>query len=385
MTPTMTGRQRMLAAHRGEPVDRAPIWLREGFPVGERYPAADDFSNGWMHDPLYKALYDDIAPHADVIAGWGFGGWGNRYLMVSPERIHTTETQVSPDVIRIDGVIETPRGDLTFVNERWRHDATVWYLKPPVATLDDLKKLIEAPFAVTPADLEPYLANYERALALVGDAGVVRTGFSSPIVCISHCMHFDAFLEMTITENAFFHELLGELTRRGLAIIDSLFGGRNLDTVVNFGGSEQCTPPMMSYRSFDQFVVPYDGPMVARLKEYGIITSCHCHGKISRALHCIRDMGFDATDPVEPPPAGDVTYAQAREISQGKVTLIGNVEWDQLCFAQADEIRQQVREILALGNDRLILSTSAGPISQITPQIADTYRAFVAAALEYGG
>jgi|YNPNPStandDraft_1061719.scaffolds.fasta_scaffold43469_1 uroporphyrinogen-III decarboxylase len=385
MTATMTGRQRMLAAYRGQPVDRAPIWLREGFPVGEPYPAPDDFSNGWMHEPLYQALYQDIAPHADAMVGWGFGGWGNRYLMVPPDCIHTTERQISPDAIRIYGTITTPRGDLTFINERKRHDATTWYVKPPVETVEDLKKLAEVPFSVSPGDLEPYLAHYQEALDTVGERGVVRTSFSSPIVCISHCMSFDTFLEMTITQNHFFHELLQELTRRGLAIIDALFGGRALDTVVNFGGSEQCTPPMMAPQAFDEFVVPYDGPMVARLKEYGIITSCHCHGKIRHALRCIRDMGFDGTDPVEPPPAGDVTYAEAREIVGDQVTLIGNLEWSELCFAEPAHIRNRVKELLSLGNRRLILSTSAGPTGPITPRLAENYRAFVETALEYGG
>jgi uroporphyrinogen-III decarboxylase len=384
MTEPMTGRQRMLAAHRGDPVDRAPIWLREGFPIGEPYPAVGDFTDGWMHDPVYRALFAEVEPHADAINGWGLGGWGNRFLMVTPDRIHTVDTQVSPDLIRTEGVIETPRGDLTFVNERYRNDATTWYLKPVAETVDDLAKLIEAPFSVRPSDLAPALRAYERVRAETGERGVVRTGFSSPIVCISHCMHFDAFLEMTITQRSFFHELLQELTRRALAIMDALCAGRELDTVVNIGGSEQCTPPMMAPRAFDEFVVPYDGPMVARLKEYGLLTSCHCHGKIKHALHCIRDIGFDATDPVEPPPAGDLTYAEARAIVDGRVTLIGNIEWDRLCFAQPEEIRRQVREILALGNRRLILSTSAGPISGITPQVAANYRALVESALEYG-
>ncbi|MBI2939435.1 MAG: hypothetical protein HYY04_03275 [Chloroflexi bacterium] len=382
MTGPMTGRQRMLAAYRGEKVDRAPIWLREGFPVAEPFPTTDDFAHGWMHDPLYRSLFDDVAPHVAAMRSWGLGGWGNRYLMVPPDRIHTTETRVSPDLIRIDGWIETPRGRLTFVNERRRDDATVWYRQPPVASVEDLKKLAEVPFAVKPSDIDPSIRNYQRAHDEVGEAGVVRMSVSSPIVSLSHCMSFDLFLELTLSQNAFYHELLRELTRRSLALIDAIFQGRKLDTVVNFGGSEQCTPPMMAPRAFDEFVVPYDGAMVARLKEYGILTSCHCHGKISRALRCMIDMGFDGTDPVEPLPAGDLTTRQAREIADGKITVIGNLEWSELCFAEPAQIRQRVREILALGKERLILGTSAAPISWITPRLAENYRAFVEAALD---
>jgi uroporphyrinogen-III decarboxylase len=395
---TMTGRQRLLAAHRGEPVDRVSIFLREGFPVGERFPAPDDFSNGWMHDPLYKDMFSHVAAHADPMpawdSSWGNGwfvgggdtnGWGNRYLMTAPQHIQASQTRTAEDIIRIDGTIATPRGTLTFISERRRNDATTWYLKPPVETIEELEMLAEAPVSVHVSDLQPAVANYQSALQRLGERGILRTWLPSPVVCISSCMSFELFLELTATHRAFIHELLQEVTRRAMAIIDCLFKGRALDTTVCFGGSEQCTPPMMSPHAYDEFVVPYDGALVARLKEYGAIPVCHCHGKISRALHCIRDMGFAATDPAEPPPAGDVTYEQARAIVGDRVTLIGNLEWDEMCFAEPAHIRQRVKDILSLGNRRLILSTSAGPIGPISPQIAANYRAFVDAALEFGG
>jgi uroporphyrinogen-III decarboxylase len=212
----------------------------------------------------------------------------------------------------------------------------------------------------------------------------MRLGFSSPIVIISGCLPFERFLELTVTENAFYHELLTEITRRTLRLIDAVFAHSDIDTTVNFGGSEQCTPPMMSPHAFDEFVVPYDGQLVRRLKEHGVLVHYHVHGKIRHALKCLVDMSVDSTDPVEPPPAGDVTYAEAREIVGDDLTLVGNLEWDELAYGEPEQTRQRVREILALGNRRLILGSSAGPISRITPRIAANYRAWVEAALRYG-
>lgn len=382
MVKTMTGRQRMLAAHRGEAVDRVPIWLREGFPIAQSYPDRDDFGSGWMWDPVYLDLYRHVSPHVDAIASWGLGGWPNRYLMVPPERIHSVETRLSRDVKRFEVSIDTPRGTLVSITEEKRGSDTTWHLKPLVESVEDLKKLAEVPFDVRPSDLDPFVEGFRRVHAQVGDAGIVRTSLSSPIVAISHCMQFQFFLELSITERELFHELLTELTRRNLLLIDAAFNGRHLDTVVNIGGSEQCTPPMMAPRTYDEYVVPYDGAMVTRLKQHGVMSSCHCHGKINYALGCIRDMGFVATDPVEPPPAGDVTYAQARAIADGKVTLIGNLEWDELCFAEPAQIRAHVKEVLSHGPERLILSASAGPICAIDPRLAANYKAMVATALE---
>ena len=77
----MTGKERLLAAMRGEEVDRAPIWLREGFPVLGCPADADDFQLGWQADPLYHDLFDTVTPHADVFSGWGIP-CTNRDLLV---------------------------------------------------------------------------------------------------------------------------------------------------------------------------------------------------------------------------------------------------------------------------------------------------------------
>ena len=152
---------------------------------------------------------------------------------------------------------------------------------------------------------------------------------------------------------------------------------------MNFGGAEQCTPPMMAPEAFDEFVVPYDGRIIARLKEYGIGVNMHCHGKVRHALECMKAMGVDSTDPVEPPDSGDVTYGEAREIAGDKLTLVGNFEFDELEYATPQKIKARVREIAAYGPERLVLGASAGPISRVTPELAGNYKAWIDAALEY--
>jgi hypothetical protein len=95
-------------------------------------------------------------------------------------------------------------------------------------------------------------------------------------------------------------------------------------------------------------------------------------------------MGVVATDPVEPPPAGNVTYAEARTIAGDRLPLIGNLEFDELEHGEPDYIRARVREILSLGSRRLILGASTGPISAVTPRLAANYRAWVDEAVRIG-
>ncbi len=384
-TPSpMTGEQRLTAAMRGEPVDRVPIWLREGMAVGHAPAPADDFRNGWQAGPLYRDLLAEIEPHADVIGGWGLPGT-NRMIMTDSSAITGRSEAVSDRVRRQTTTIRTPRGELVGVHESHRHEASGWCVKPVVTSRDELKMLQDVPWELNPGHIERAVEGYRRSKAAVGDRGIVRLGLSSPIVCISGCMPFEMFLELSLTEKRWFHELCAETTRRQLLMLDALFDtGVEFDSTANLGGSEQCTPPMMRPEAFDEYVVPYDGALVRRLKRGGIPVNMHCHGRVRHALTCMVAMGIDSSDPVEPPPAGDCTYAEAREIVGDRLTVAGNLEFDELEHAEPERIRRHVRDILALGNRRLILGASAGPITAITPRLAANFRAWVETALEYG-
>jgi len=198
----------------------------------------------------------------------------------------------------------------------------------------------------------------------------------------SNCLSFEQALIWSATEPALIHEVLNEITERALGCLDAVLV-RPLDTIANIGGCEQCTPPMMSPDAFAEFVTPYDGRLVSRLRQAGIPTNCHCHGRVRTALPEIVGMGFASTDPVEPPVGGgDLTIAEARALVGDQLTLCGNLQFDELGHASPQQIRSRVREILATGTKRLVLSASAGPISRITPRMAANYRAWIEEALD---
>lgn len=380
---SMTGRERLLAAFQRLPVDRAPIWLREGFPILEGPAEADNFGNGWQAAPLYRELFESVAPHADVIQGWGIPCM-NRDLLVPPGN-YRNETIVETDTVhQYRRIVSTPGGELDGVTEHRRHQVTGWHVKRMVESEEDLEKLASVPFDIDPERIRRARENYTRARKLVGDRGVTRMGISSPMVCISGCMSLELFLELSITRKQRLLELCELVTERTLAILDALFAEGPLDTTVNLGGSEQCTPPMMAPEGYDEFVVPYDGRIIRWCKDRNLLVNVHCHGKVRHALQCMVDMGVDASDPVEPPPQGDVTYAEARDIAGDDLTLVGNLQFSDLETWEPEQVRARVKEILSQGNRRLILAASAGPIEPITPRLADNYRAWVDTALAFG-
>ena len=375
----MTGRERLLAALRGDPVDRPPLWLREGFDFADPLPDAADFTLGWRREPDYVELFEFAREHCDTFGNWSPGAHFNRLLHVPPSRMSGTTEQPDADTLRTTTVIDTPKGPLTRVSEQRRGVRTAWVVKEPVETLEDLDKLRGVPFEVEPVNYESYETN-RRAL---GDRGLMCFWVASPWVAFAAGMSFQTALLWSVTERNMVHEILEENTRRALACLEAVFS-RDLDTVVVIGGSEQCTPPMMSPDAYAEFVTPYDGRLVAFLKERGCLVQCHCHGKVRRALPEMIKMGHDATDPVEPPPAGDVTMAESREIVGDRMTLLGDFEFDELETATPEHIRRRVREILDTGRRRLILAASAGPISKMTPTLIANYRAWIEEALSYG-
>ncbi len=381
-TGTMTSAARLLAAYRGEPVDRVPVWLREGFPLSGELPAADDFARGWQADPLYRELYEYVAPRVDWIAHWAVNGT-NRWLMIPASAIESETVETSADRRQVRSTVHTPRGDLFAAREYRRGTDTGWRVKNVVESREELATLAEVPFEIDETAVEESKRNCRRLAERTGGRALPMTFLSSPMVCVSGCMPLELFLELSFTDPDWIVELCEEVLRRQMAIFERVFSP-DMQTLAVVGGSEQCTPPMMAPHSYDRFVVPFETKLIEFLHGMNIPVQIHCHGKVRHALSCMLKEGADATDPVEPPPAGDVTYVEAREIVGDRMTLVGNLEWDRLESAEPTEIREHIRQVLSLGHRRLILAASAGPMSEITPRLAANYRAWVDAAEEFG-
>lgn len=378
----MTGKARMRAAMLGEPVDRVPIWVREGFDFHLPVPDASHFSLGWRANPEYVALCAFARDYCDMRVGWSPGGHFNRTLGITPHAMTGKTEALDENRRRTYTTVQTPKGVLTGVRESHRGTNTSWGVKYPVETMADLEALRSVPFEVAPVCYEGYGRLYEQ----VGDRGVLCLGVSSPWVVLSTCMRFEQALIWSVTEPNMVHEILGEITDRFLACLEAVFA-RPLDTVANIGGAEQCTPPMMSPDAYAAFVTPYESRIVAFLKQHNVPVNCHCHGRVSVALREMIAAGMDATDPVEPPDLGgdgDVTMAQAREIVGDRLTLCGNFQFEELERATPEHIRARVREIIDTGKRRLVLTASAGPTAAVSPGMITNYRAWIEEAVEYG-
>jgi uroporphyrinogen-III decarboxylase len=249
-----------------------------------------------------------------------------------------------------------------------------------VENRDDLEKLRSVPFEVG----EVSYHTFDEEARRLGDGGVMCLSLSSPWVVFSSCMPFELALEWSVAESTLVHECLQEITRRILACLEVVFQRPLADIVANIGGSEQCTPPMMGPDAYQRFVTPYETPIASFLAAHSVPLNCHCHGMIRDAIPEMILAGMAATDPVEPPPMGNVTIAEARALAGDRLTLCGNLEWQELVESPPGVIRRRVREIMETGSRRLVMAASAGPVTAMGPATIRNYREWIDAVLEFG-
>jgi len=135
-------------------------------------------------------------------------------------------------------------------------------------------------------------------------------------------------------------------------------------------------------------VTPYDKELVKLLHHYQGFARLHSHGKIKKTLKSFIEMEIDATDPVEPPPDGDVELKEAREILGNKVTLIGNIEERLLETGSKEEVENAVRKAAEEGktsNGAFILCPTAMPLTTpLNKKVQENIIHYIDCGINYG-
>lgn len=366
----MTPRERLLATLKGETPDRVPLVL-PGFDFVSRDAIA-------AHpDPRRREIahrvFDDLAYRVSTPS------YINRYLVTPPQRIRREVRSLTNGFEEIHGVIDTPKGELTFTTQVDPISGTTWTLEYPVKTLDDVAAMMAVPWELPEALAPP--SNAERPDDFA-TRGIHSTSISSPFVCAAGMMAFEQFLELTATEPALVDELTEICLRRTLDVLEVLLSKPGIEYVW-IGGSEWVTPPMASPRTYDRLVQPQERAIIdfvrQRERDLGrIVVHVHCHGHVRHALQRTIERGADYTEPVEPPPDGDITMAEAKVMADGRITLGGNVECRVLCNGTPDDVEAAVRTAFEGGKQRFVFRPTEGPSPVMTDQEARNWARLVA-------
>ena len=345
----MTSKERMLCALERRQPDRLPVTTHHVLPffLNEHMGGIteESFFARFGMDPIVWTV-----PHCpDEKAGTyydptqGMPGFLQSRRIVSDEwRIE--ETPVPGGVystVRMRFI--TPKGSLTMLLQS--NEYTTWVSEHPVKNKCDIDLIAE--FCTAPAcDVDAVNRTADR----LGDRGIVRghvccfDGFGQPgcwqdAACL---MGIEPLILATYDDPEWVHEFLSILQRRKLSYVRSMQGARY--DVVELGGGD-ASSTVISPALFDEFVAPYDAPIIEAAHQAGQRIAYHTCGGMMPILENIAAMNPDAMETFTPSGmGGDIDLAEAKRRIGDTVCMIGG--FDQGRFfkkATPDEVRAEVR------------------------------------------
>lgn len=364
----MTSRERLLAAIRREPVDAVPVRIW-GF--DHRQP---------HEEPTRRQLADAIRQYEPDL----LGHWGPR--IEGGTRVGS-ETETRP-VARNDTFMEdvttihTPKGPLTKAYLRSLQGKPGYQSKYLLETPEDAGKWLSIPWTPPVVDCSDWPAAVER----MGDDGLLVVGLGEAMYAINDLTGSETWGYWLMDERELLHELVSEASRRQLHTLKEMLA-QGVVGVYGYVGPELCIPPLAGPRDFDDFVVRYDEPLHDLVHDAGGLIWVHCHGKMNQVLERFADEGVDCLNPLEPPPMGDVTIADARARIGGRMSLDGGIEVGDMELKTPAEIEQMTADAVWQSGDTgfiLTLTSDLGHWPTLTPQVLANVRTFVATGRREG-
>ena len=372
----MTSRERLLRTLRREPVDRVPISTYEL--VGYN---PDSFENT---APSYRRLMDVVRAETDCIYMWSWEPWPDCALWE-----HRCEEEADGALVTRSR-LRTPKGDLTRT-ARFRPGVhTVWnteHLLKDVWDIDRFLSVLPELYRVDEAKVRAAREGHAGATERVGERGIVMTDGSDPSLFVAELFEFGLFTTMCFEHHDKILELLDAFTQPVLdvarATAECGFG-----PMVRLYGPEYFTPPYLPPSFFEEMVLPGLTETTRILREAGLFVRVHCHGRIREALPMFIASGAQGTDPIEPPPDGDITLRAVKEQYGDRLVLFGNTELKLLEQGTPEQIDNAVREQMdaAKAGGGYVLMPTASPINEpLSPVTERNYLAWIEAGHKYGG
>jgi hypothetical protein len=359
---------------RGEPVDRPPVCFYE-INGTERRNGGDPYNI--YTDPSWWPLIDLARDRTDRIVLCGVAT-----KSVEPEPIDDLATVEVREEGSAKYTVRTIRVGGRTLTERTRRDRdvnTVWHTEHLLKDAEDLEAFLSIPEreANLSVDGSRVLA-YEEEL---GETGIVCIDTADPLCMAASLFDLGVYTVLAMTEPELFRRLLDRFARtllpRTEAVAKALPG-----RLWRIYGPEYASEPYLPPELFHDYVCAYVGPMVESIKRYGGFARVHCHGRLAAILDHFVEMGADATDPIEPPPQGDVELSYVRERYGNSMVLFGNLEVSDIENLPTDEFEKVVQRALregTAGSGRgFVLMPSAAPYGRkLSPLTLANYRRIV--------
>jgi len=369
----MTGKERLTATLKGDPVDRPALNLYEigGFEVD---PEDRDDPYNIYNSPSWKELLHIAEEQTDVIR------------MRTPDRIK--ENPLYNEFFKIEKyednnslftktTLKIGKKELTSLTRRDRELDTIWTLKHLLDSEEDLKLFLTLPDEVFDAKYD--VSNLFEEEKRTGDKGLVMVDTGDPLCEAAGLFSFENYALTAMTEQDLFHQLLEKLSKslyRKTKQVSKEFPGR----LWRIYGPEYATEPYLPPYLFKDYVQKYTGPMIEEIQKHGGFARIHSHGKLKNVLDIISDMNVDAIDPIEPPPQGDVELEYVADHYGKDIVLFGNVEITDIENMETAEFEKKTARSIEAGMKAkgFVLLPSSSPYGRdISEQTMTNYKTMV--------
>jgi len=360
-------RERLKRVFRCEPVDRVPIRI---WGVDPMFRSAE---------PTWEPLYEMTEQHElDIIRHWGPSA--EEQPPPAIESRSERRDSAKPDMWEVETILQTPAGPITTVHYQPQSGAPGYVKKHTIETVEDARRWLSIPR--TPA--ETGTDSYFELERQTGDRAMLMVGLGEAMYAVQAHMGSELFGFWLREER----ELLREMMDAAYGEIEALakqYLAAGVGDAYGWVGPELCIPPLASPQDFRDFVTPYDGRLIGLIHDAGKLAWIHCHGDMNPVLEDFVEMGLDCLNPMEPPPMGKLTLAEAKQRVGGRMCLEGGIEDGDFDLLHPKQIAAKTEAVMAMGKPGggfiLCPSSSPGTWTKQTERHIANYRAYVETAV----
>ncbi len=335
----MMPKQRILAAIRGQAVDKIPwcpflAYYWESLPASVTAQGQIPFLEGVGADPLLR---------------------GSHCLSRIAYGKTEIEDQTKGGERRV--VYHAPAGDLV-LRYTYAANGDTWFLtEHPVKRREDYAILASLFEDMT---VQPDLEAFERDKAAAGDRALYV-----PVIGFQAKTAFQAMVEHWVGTVQLTYDLMDypETVAACLEVLQAV-DRKTLDAALEssaeaFISWEDTSTTNISPRLFAQYIAPQLNEWSDRIHGQGRLFIHHACGHVRDLLPLIAQTHIDALESLSPPPTGNATLAQARAALPDRIALIGGIEPTELLQLPLNAFPAYVEGILGeMEGSRYVLANS---------------------------
>jgi uroporphyrinogen-III decarboxylase len=378
----MTGRQRLHAALKGEPVDRVPfaINLWQWFYANQYWGRLPEEKRS-LRTPIEFLI--DLG--ADILTRWdgqikGRSGLGEYVRFPNAEFTTQFSGEAPPyplvtafncytEGTRIHRQLETPHGTLT---QTWRFAAESYTDFEEDPWIDDFIDQYDAlRFMYEDRSYDYEMTEYERDLAAIGEHGVVMLEIpENPLKYLHWLMGPQKALLAFMDHPKQMAELCEIHTAKTVAFIQQVCQRTTYDDCPLLISNDNLDAALFPPFLFDQFLHKHYRAVAEEIHRQGRLFCVHSCGNNWKLRGCIRDSGIDMMEGLTPPDLGDFPLEKARaELGEKFIVEGGMVAHYQEMKTGAREAIDQYTQTLfeRMGDKRRFIYSSSCNTSPFTP------------------